>query len=162
MSNLTENKLNTVISDADVLSIATSITSIVNKLPSGSLTDEQRQTLKGIDVNNKIFVEDVISELGISASGIVPPFINAASIQTDLILYEQLDIIAANLSNVLQKVSDLKRIAGDEAYSMALAAYKIYDGANQFGIAGAKQSYDNLKTRFDAQNGGGRKPDPAI
>lgn len=163
MANLTENKLNTIISVADLATIATSINTISSKLPVGSLTDDQRQSLKGIDVENKIFVEDVITELGISATGIIPAYINPSFIQNDLALFDQLDGVEANLKNVLQKISDLKRIAADEAYGMALATYRMYDGANQAGISGAKQSYDKLKTRFDAQiTGAGRKPDAAI
>ena len=158
MSNLTENKLNTIIDVADLATIATSITTITSKLPAGSLTEEQREALKSIDVNNKVFVEDVIIELGISATGIIPVFITPAYIQTDLTLFEQLDGIEANLENLLQKIADLKRIAGDEAYSMALASYKIYDSANQGGIPGAKQAYDKLKVRFDSQNTGAGRP----
>jgi hypothetical protein len=163
MSNLTENKLNTVIAVADLATISTSINTIASKLPAGSLTEDQRSGLKSIDVNNKIFVEDVVTELGISATGIIPAFINPTFIQNDLALFEQLDGIEASVLNLLQKIADLKRIAGDEAYSMALASYRIYDGANQAGISGAKQAYDKLKVRFDAQNtGAGRKPDAPL
>ncbi len=158
MSNLTENKLNTVISVADLATIATSINTITSKLPAGSLTDDQRSGLKSIDVNNKIFVEDVVTELGISAVGIIPAFINPTFIQNDLALFEQLDGIEANLQNLMQKIADLKRIAGDEAYSMALASYRIYDGANQAGVSGAKQAYDKLKVRFEAQTTGAGRP----
>lgn len=158
MGNLTENKLNTIIAAADLATITTSINTIASKLPVGSLTDDQRVALKSIDVNNKIFVEDVVTELGISATGIIPDFIKPAFIQTDLSLFEQLDSIESNLENLLQKIADLKRIAGDEAYGMALATYRIYDGANQAGIPGAKQAYEKLKTRFDSQNTGGGRP----
>ena len=163
MANLTENKLNTIISAADLATIATSINTIASKLPAGSLTDDQRLSFKGIDIENKIFVEDVITELQVSGTGIIPVYINSSFIQNDLALFEQLDGVETNLKNVLQKISDLKRIAGDEAYGMALATYRMYDGANQAGISGAKQSYDKLKMRFDAQTtGAGRKPDVAL
>jgi hypothetical protein len=163
MANLTENKLNTIIAVADLATIATSITTITSKLPAGSLTDDQRLSFKGIDVNNKIFVEDVVTELSISGAGIIPAFINPTFIQNDLSLFEQLDGIEANLLNLLQKVSDLKRIAGDEAYSMALMSYKIFDSANQAGIPGAKQAYEKLRARFESQTtGAGRKPDAPL
>ncbi|MBC7641156.1 MAG: hypothetical protein H7174_02265 [Flavobacterium sp.] len=158
MSNLTENKLNTVIAAADLAIIAASVTTIASKLPTASLTEDQRNSLKSIDVNNKIFVEDVVTELGINATGIIPSFINPTFIQNDLALFEQLDGIEASLQNLLQKIADLKRIAGDEAYSMALVSYKIYDAANQSGIPGAKQAYDKLKVRFDAQTTGAGRP----
>ena len=158
MSNLTENKLNTVITSADLTAINASIVTITSKLPAGSLTDEQRASLKAIDVANKVFVEDVITEIGVSGAGIIPSFINPTFIQNDLTLFTQLDGIEANLLNLLQKISDLKRISGDEGYSMSLSAYKIYDAANQAGIPGAKQAYDKLKIRFDAQGTGAGRP----
>ena len=158
MSNLTENKLNTVIAAADITAINTSIAAIASKLPAGSLTDDQRLSLKSIDVANKVFVEDVITEIGVSGAGIIPAFINPTSIQNDLTLFTQLDGIEASLLNLLQKISDLKRLSGDEGYSMALSAYKIFDAANQAGISGSKQAYDKLKIRFDAQGSGTGRP----
>ena len=67
----------------------------------------------------------------------------------------------SGVKNLLQNISDLKRIAGDEAYSMSTAIYKIYESANAAGIPGAKQSYDKLKVHYEKQ-GGGRNPDAPI
>jgi len=158
MSNLTENKINTVLTAANISSINASIASIAALLPAGSLTEEQRSALKSIDVENKVFVEDVITEIGVSGAGIIPPFINPVFIQNDLTLFEQMDGIEAGLLNLLQKISDIKRICGDEGYGMGLAAYRIFDAANQAGIPGAKQAYDKLKPRFDAQGGNQGRP----
>ena len=69
MSNITENRLNTVLAAADIAAINTAITAITAKLPAGSLDDDQRHVLKSIDVNNKVFVEDTLIELGISCAG---------------------------------------------------------------------------------------------
>jgi hypothetical protein len=163
MSNITENRLNTTIVAADVTAINAAIATITTKLPTGSLDETQRANFKSIDVDNKVFVEDAITELTISGSGIIPAFINSAFIQNDLTLFEQLDAVEASLENLLQKISDLKRIAGHEAYSAAQTVYKIYDAANQAGIPGAKQAYDKLKVRYDAQgNNGGRTSAPDL
>jgi len=163
MSNITENRLNTVLAAADIAAINTAITAITAKLPAGSLDDDQRHVLKSIDVNNKVFVEDTLIELGISGAGIIPAFINPAFIQNDLTLFEQLDGVEASLLNLLQKIADLKRISGHESYSAALTVYKIYEAANLAGIPGAKQAYDKLKSRFDAQgNGAGRNAAPDL
>jgi hypothetical protein len=151
MSNITENRLNATILPADITIINTSITAIAAKLPAGSLTPEQRKSLLSLDVENKVFVEDCINEMAISGTGIVPPFISAANIQNDLSLFEQLDIVEANLENLLQKVSDLKRIAADEAMSASNTVYKAYEMANEAGIANAKQGYDKLKARYARQ-----------
>lgn len=151
MSNLTENRLNLVLTAADLTAINAGVAAITAKLPAGSLDEEQRKSYQAIDVDNKVFSEDVVTEMNISGTGILPPFLNATFIQNDLTLFEQLDGVEANLLNVLQKVADLKRIAGNEAYGMATAVYKIYSAANFAGIPGAKQAYDKLKARFDAQ-----------
>ena len=163
MSNLTDNKLNTIISVADIAAINASITDIAGKLPTASLTEDQRGRLNGIDVANKVFVEDVITEIGISGANILPPFINGTFIQNDLTLFSQLDALESGVNNLLQTISDLKRIAGDEAYGMSLQVYKIFEAANSAGIPGAKQAYDKLKVRYESQStGAGRKPDAPI
>jgi hypothetical protein len=163
MGNITENRLNAVIAAADLTTINTSIATISSKLPTASLTEDQRELLKAIDADNKIFVEDVLIEMGISGSGILPAFINQTFISNDLSLFEQLDTLEAAVANLARKIADLKRIAGDEAYTAALAVYKIYDGANRAGVPGAKQAYDKLKVRFNSQNtGAGRKADPDL
>lgn len=156
MSNLTENRIDTVLTDVQIQKITDGVSQIENELPAGTLSDEQRLSLKSIDVNNKVFVEDTLLELKAGASDIMPGFIKPESIQNDLRLYEQLDQVESQLQNLLQRVSDLKRLAGDEAYSMSLAVYKIYTAASTAGIPGAKKAYDKLKSRFDAQGGGGR------
>ena len=45
---------------------------------------------------------------------------------------------------------------------MSTAIYKIYESANAAGIAGAKQSYDKLKVRYEKQSSGGRPADAPI
>ena len=57
MSNITENKLNTVLAAADITAINTAVTAITSKLPTGSLDEAQRANYKSIDVDNKVFVE---------------------------------------------------------------------------------------------------------
>ena len=156
MSNLTENRLNVTLAAADITAINTAIAAITAKLPAGSLDEEQRKKFTAIDVDNKVFCEDVVTEMNISGVGILPPFLNATFIQNDLVLFEQMDAVEANLKNVLQKIGDLKRIAGHEAFGMANAVYKIYTAANFSGIPGAKQAYDKLKLRYDAQSSSGR------
>ena len=159
MENITENKLNTIISAAELLTIQDSIDQINRNLPDGSLTDEQRATMKAINVNNKIFVEDVITEMTVNGEGIIPPYVSTENIQTDISFFDQLDGIESGLMMLLQRVSDLKRIAGDEAYTGALVGYRLFEGASAAGINSAKQSYEKLKDRFQ-NNGGNSRPAP--
>ena len=87
----------------------------------------------------------------------MPAYISPASLQKDLDLYNQLDSIESRLSNLLQKISDTKRLAAHEAYSAALTAYKLFEAAHDAGIPNATNSYLRLRQRF--QNQGGRPND---
>lgn len=151
MGNLTENKLNVTLTAATITAITTNVNAIAAALPAGSLDESQRASYNAIDVNNKVFAEDVLKELTVSGAGIIPPFISSVFMQNDLTLFDQLDTIAAMIDNLAQKISDIKRISGHEAYTTALTVYRIYDAANIAAIPGAKQAYDKLKERFDAQ-----------
>jgi hypothetical protein len=152
MSNITENRLNMTILAADITIINGAIATIAGKLPAGSLNEDQRKDMLSMDVDNKVFAEDCMNEIGISGTGIIPPFITPVNIQNDLTLFEQLDVIEAALLNLLQKVSDLKRITADEAMTLANAIYKMYEMANLAGVSGAKQAYDKLKARYARNN----------
>ena len=151
MSNITENRLNEVITAVNMTHIGSKLLEVINLLPIGSLDDEQREKFRAIDVDNKVFVEDVITEMGLNSSGIIPAFINATFIQNDLALFEQLDSIEASVLNICRRISDLKRIAGHEAYNSSNTVYKIYDAASLAGVPGAKSSYDKLKLRYNSQ-----------
>lgn len=156
MANLTENRVNTVISAADLATIMAAILSVESKMPIKGLTDEEREALTGIDVENKIFVEDVINEMSSNAhTGIFPAFININAMKTDLSLFEQMDSIISALENATQKARDIRNLAGSEAFAVANVVYGIYETAARVGIPGAKQSYMKLKERY---NKSGRKP----
>lgn len=151
MSNLTENRLDQVLDTTTFTDLLSAISTLESLLPEGSLDDDQRASYRAINVNNKVFTEDVLTEMQSSGGAILPPYLSSTLLGNDLQLFEQLDQVDSRLSNALRKVADLKRIAGHEAYSMALSVYKIYDAANQAGIPGAKESYERLKTRFENQ-----------
>ena len=61
MSNITENRLNLVLSAADITAINTAIAAITAKLPTPSLNEAQRKDFQAIDVGNKVFCEDVVT-----------------------------------------------------------------------------------------------------
>ncbi|MEC4048240.1 hypothetical protein OX284_002265 [Flavobacterium sp. SUN046] len=156
--NITENRVNETLTSLVVAAIKEGIVAAENQLPLGSLTDEERNSFQAIDINNKIFVEDVIVEMGTSGVGIIPEYIKPEYIINDIGLFNQLEEIESGANKLLRRITDLKRIAGSEAYGNALAVYRIYESANRAGIPGAKESYDKLKARFDSQNAGGNRP----
>jgi hypothetical protein len=151
MGNISENKLNVVIAAADITIINNSISAIATKIPAGSLTPEQRASFLGMDVDNKIFVEDCINQIGISGAGIIPAFILPANLQNDLTGFEQMDVIEAALANLQQKVSDVKRIYADEAMTAANAVYKMFEMAAIAGVPNAQRAYEILKARYASQ-----------
>ena len=148
MSNLAYNQLDQTLSPSDIDRISAHIKEIKVILPVKSLSEKERPRYKSMNVGNKIFVEKVVSELKTTGKGIMPPYIVAESIENDLELFKQLDAIEGQLNGIMQQINDLKRIASEEALSMANVAYKIYDSASKSGIPNAKSAYDNLKTRY--------------
>lgn len=151
MSNVNVNRLNQVYLPADITLMKNNAASTASKIPAGAtLTDEERNTSgKDIDVENKVFVEDTLYELGLNGASIMPVWLNASSIVTDFTFFEQSDEIQTIYENLLLRISDAKRIAGREAFDAALKAYGQYQKAAEAGVPGAQASYDKLKVRFE-------------
>lgn len=163
MSNLTENKINVVIAPADIDIITNSISIIIEKIPENTtLTEAQRVKYNAIDVDNKVFAEDCLTEAKANGGEILPPYINLTFMQNDLTVFEQLDHLESNLRNALRRVTDAKRIAGHEAFSQTNLIYKAFKSAHESGIANATSSYLKLKERYDGKGKVGRKPDAPI
>jgi hypothetical protein len=152
MSNITENRISTVFTTADMTAMATSINTLIAMIPENTtLSDDERNGYNAIDVSNKIFVEDVVIEANITGTDIVPNYINLPELQKDLTIFSQLDTIEAGLMNALQRIKDAKRIAGHEAYKVSNVIYRAYQTASENGVPNAKSSYDKLKLRYQSQ-----------
>ena len=165
MSNLSENRINLVLSPTANANMTAGSQSILAELPPNtSLTDEQRLSFSAINVANKVFCEDVLSECQIIGSDIVPAYIDVHALENDLVFFKQLDDHENEILNVLQRIQDAKRIAGHEAYSASTVIYNAIKMASDAGIPNAKAAYTKLKVRFDAQGGNsaGRAPDQLI
>lgn len=158
MANITINRLNTTLTTANITAINNALNAIVAVLPAGTLTDEERNTYASIEVDNKIFTEDCVTELARNGAAIMPSYINVPNLITDFTLFEQLDSIKSGIMLALRRVEDLQRIAGKEAYEVATKVYQQYAAASDAGIPDAKESYEKLRTRYA---GNGRpKEDP--
>lgn len=155
MANISTNLLDIVLTPAERGTIQTAIGTIDTTLDpvEHTLTDEERASLLSLDVSNKVFAEEALEE-ALSNGSMLPSAVNTAFLKNDLELYDQLAGIESGLENVLRKVKDAKRVAGHEAYAMALTIYTLYRSLAAVGVAGAQQSADRLGERF-AQNGGG-------
>ncbi|HAT64863.1 MAG TPA: hypothetical protein DCS66_09705, partial [Flavobacteriaceae bacterium] len=91
MSNLTENRLDQVLDATTFTDLLSAVATLEGLLPEGSLDDEQRTSYRAINVNNKVFTEDVLTEMQGSGSAILPPYLSSTSLSNDLQLFEQLD-----------------------------------------------------------------------
>jgi hypothetical protein len=155
MANITNNFINSVLSPADLTTIDTSVTTIDTTIGpvSHTLTDEERASYFSLDVNNKVFVQEALQEANLNGS-ILPSAINVGFLFNDITLFDQMDEIESALEGLLRKVRDSKRVAGHEAYVMALTIYTMFKSLAAVGVPGAQQSADRLGERF-AQSGGG-------
>ena len=160
MANITENLVNTVIADADLTTIETSAQTINDTLDPylRSLTDEERESLFALNVDNKVFVEEALQEISTNGA-ILPDAISETFLKNDLTFFNQLDEMETQIRNQLRKVQDTKRLAGHEAFATALAAYQLYKALSVAGISGAKESADRLGERFLSIGGAGRPAD---
>jgi hypothetical protein len=149
MANITDNRLSLTISNADLTTLGTAGQTIDTTLSFLiALTEEERDRLFGVNVNNKVFIEEALEEAQNNGS-ILPGYIQVAELEKDLTLFNQLGDLLSNLRNALQKMEDTQRLAGHEAYAVSLTIYQLYKSAAEAGIPGAASSYNRLKERFD-------------
>ena len=160
MSNTNQNLLNQVI-DANVMAtIMESLATVQAALPDSTLTPEQRSSLNAISVDNKVFAEEVLNEMDTNPLAAVNATYNRDYLANDLQLFGQRETIETRLMDLLQRVRDLKRMAGHESYGMATGAYGMIEVMARTGVPGAQASYDRLKVRYAGQ--GGRNPTPPL
>lgn len=157
MANTTENRINTVIADLNVTAIGTGFTDINNALDGSTeaLTDDERNSLFSLDVANKEFANDCLAQ-GILLNLQLPAALQTvvANLQNDLTLNAQCEAIEnTQLSPLMLRVSDTKRLSAHEGYVGALALYKVIEAMAGMGIPGFQAAYDVLKSRFAGQGG---------
>lgn len=137
MSNLTNNRINTTATAAQITAVKTALQTINTNLPFLiGLTKEERIALPAIDVNNKAFAEDAISA-GLNNATLIPAYVSVATMQNDMTLFNQLDEIAGIVNQLLEKIEDTKLLAGSEAYVSALTLYRLFGAAAEAGVPGS-------------------------
>ena len=109
--------------------------------------------MNAISVNNKVFAEEVLDEMTTNPNAAINTAYNKDSLANDLAFFEQIETVTSRMLNIVQKLDDLKRVAGHEAYGMATGAYALYEALAKSGTPGAQNSYDRLKVRFAGQGG---------
>jgi len=160
MSNLTNNRLNVTATTAQLTAAKTALQTINTNLPFlVGLTSEERISLPAIDVNNKNFTEDAIIA-GLNNSAFIPSYVSVTGMQTDLTLFSQLDELIILTRQLLEKLEDTQLLAGSEAYTSALALYKLFGSASDAGMPGADTIYNQLKQRFAGQGNSSNATNP--
>ncbi|MEI7487663.1 MAG: hypothetical protein WCJ72_09685 [Chryseobacterium sp.] len=157
MANSTENRIDTVIADANIVAIKAAFISIDTALDgsTASLTEPERTSLFSLDVANKEFATDCLAQ-GTLLMAKLPPALQTivSLVQTDLTLNAQTEQIEnTQLAPLALKLSDTRRLSGHEAYVGALAIYKMIEAMAGMGIEGFQAAYDVLKPRFAGQGG---------
>jgi hypothetical protein len=158
MANLTNNRINTTATPAQITAAKAAIQTINTSLPFLiGLTTEERIQLPAIDVSNKTFTEDAINA-GLNNASLLPAYISVPNMQSDLSLFTQLDEIIVLVKQTLEKLEDTQLLAGSEAYTSSLMLYKLFGSAADAGMPGADAVVAQLKMRFMGQGGSGTPP----
>lgn len=160
MSNLASNRVNATMTAAQVAAVKSALNGVISNLPVlVGLTSEERMALPKISKSNKLFTEDAANLLNNNGS-MFPSYVNAASIQNDLTYWVQLDELIPLVRQLLERMEDTQMLAGSEAYSMALAVYRLADAAAKGGVSGADTVYQQLRERFEGQGVAKNNPEP--
>ena len=151
MANLSNNRLNTTATATQIAAVKTALQTINTNLPFLiGLTTDERIALPAINVNNKAFTEDAINA-AVNNASLIPSYVNVPNMQNDLTLFSQLDEIILLTKQLLERLEDTQLLAGSEAYTSALAVYKLIGSAADAGVPGADVINAQLKARFATQ-----------
>jgi hypothetical protein len=160
MPNLSNNRINTTATIAQITEAKNSIEAVMTILPFlTGLTVDERISLPSIDVSNKAFTEDAINA-AINNTGLLPQYISVNAMQNDLTLFSQLDELIIVVKQLLERLEDTQLLAGSEAYVSALMVYKLFGAAADAGVPGTDAIVAQLKQRFTSTGNTGTPPTP--
>lgn len=155
MSNINENRINFVFPVADITAMNASLASVLAKMPANSaLSTDQRDSYTAIDVANRVFCQECYSESSATGAGIVSSYINLTSLNNDLTLNQQMLNLSGIVSSISQRIDDILRVTGHEAFKVSNLIYEDYQKGARVGIDNAQAGYERLKVRYDAQGPG--------
>lgn len=146
------NRLNVTLTDPQFKALREAFKTINTELQPviQALTIEERVTLPKMNVSNKAFVKDCIVAVKNNPE-FMPAYLATDAMDKDYLLFDQLEEFLSLSASISEKLSDTQMLAGSEAYSNALAAYRLFGAAAKAGLNGADSVYDTLSTRFASQ-----------
>lgn len=120
---MNEQKVSAALSTNDLEDIMDAIAIIREKLPFLSgLTPNERQQLVKIGRKSQTFVSQAL-DVAETHSDLMPRCLDTTEARRDLDLFEALNPILLNLSQLYKLVEDTQMLAGSEAYAAARMAY---------------------------------------
>ncbi|MBQ4819640.1 hypothetical protein [Aquimarina sp. MMG016] len=150
MKNVENNRLSVTVDPQVITEVKNRIEEINTLLPFlTGLTKNERVTLPKINRSNKVFVEDALDSMRKNGD-ILPNFISVEEVEKDYALFNELKSLALDVEELSRKVSDTRMLAGSEAFTTSLLAYKMFGVAANSGVAGAEALYTRLKERFNS------------
>jgi hypothetical protein len=161
MSNPQSNRTDVTVSALDMTAIQGGFTTVNTKMATyvQGLTEQERESLFSLAEENLVFTNDVFAQATVlNASLPAAAQTILTNMSNDMTLGTQMNtIIETMVMPVMRGALDTKRLADHEAYTAALALYKIIEAMAELGIPGFEAAYDILKVRFAAQ---GRRNSP--
>jgi hypothetical protein len=121
-----------------------------------TLTPDQRQSLPKMGDKTWSFVEKA-HELAIVNPVLVPPFVVMNDYNIDYTDAHSILPLLVTVQQLAQGISDIRLLAGSEAYQASLAFYNSAKQAAKQNVPGAQAVYETLKPRFP---GVPRRPAP--
>lgn len=158
MANILNQRVSAELAQAALTQIKSHLNDITALMPFLiGLTVAERIELPKIGVANKNFVEAVLT-MANNNPHLVPSFVDMEEVRKDLSLFRQLDEILSITDQLQEKMRDTQMLAGSEAYSSALMAYRLVQMAAESGVPGADSAYDSLRQRFAGQGAQNNAP----
>ena len=157
MANPNSNRIDTVISPADLTTINTAGDTLRLTFDPymRDLTPQERESMFSLAEENEAFADAaveqgqlLIAQMPLAMQGII------SNTARDQQLFDQLDTLEDTLlAPIQQRVKDTKRLAAHEQYTGALAIYRFIEAGADLGLPGFQAAYDILKVRFAGQGG---------
>jgi hypothetical protein len=157
MANFNDNRISEMISKENFDEIRNAFTEISALIPEAALTDVERKSLVSMDVDNRVFADNVLIELDNGGAEIVPAYIKKENLRTDLVTAAQLEQLQVLCSNLLRKISDANRVVSSEAMTVSFLTYNLLSAVAKVGVNGAKEPAMRLAPLFQKLS---RKVDP--
>ncbi|KAF0249497.1 MAG: hypothetical protein FD167_1101 [bacterium] len=127
---MSNNRINTTISEENMQAITKSFRDIKEKLSFGvNLTDSEKQSLLKLSDKNRMFLRKVLEAIN-RHPDIVPNRFNVEELKNDVELHFQLANLLQESRLLTELLEDSYRLAGSEAYAGSLVAYKYLQAAN--------------------------------